>query len=55
MHAGDDRNALSAWSFLGPYDTSRLSNGNGEIEEDETKVSRVGPPMHTCDGRCGTM
>ncbi|KAE8450789.1 hypothetical protein EG329_005702 [Mollisiaceae sp. DMI_Dod_QoI] len=63
MHTGDDLNALSAWSLLGPNDTYSNSStppGNSDKtavnnNEEETSPSRnrEGPLTYFCDGRCG--
>jgi tetratricopeptide (TPR) repeat protein len=50
MHYGDDLNALSAWSMLGPYDAGRQRDTSSTEDDDE---GRYGPLKNNCDGRCG--
>ncbi|OQV03546.1 hypothetical protein CLAIMM_08579 [Cladophialophora immunda] len=45
MHAGDDLNALSAWSLLAPKEVNEESAGDATTDRGDT--------IFSCDGNCG--
>lgn len=56
MHYGDDVNALSAWSMIGPHtDSAGMAKDHPaqSTQEGGPKNDRSGPLQNSCDGRCG--
>ena len=55
MHVGDDLNALSGWSLIGPperYNNEPIDVSNGDDEEAKKSKKRMSE-VFRCDGRCG--
>ncbi|KAL3490234.1 hypothetical protein BJX62DRAFT_252146 [Aspergillus germanicus] len=53
MFAGDDIDALAAWSLITPTNVPEAGNGGlGNTEKNNHKL--VGPMLAYCDGECGT-
>lgn len=52
MFAGQDADALAAWSLIAPLDNMETENSPSETDSQPAKIQ--GPMGDICDGRCGT-
>jgi hypothetical protein len=52
MFAGDEKDALAAWSLITPSNITVAENVLGNTEKNDHKLE--GPMLAYCDGDCGT-